>query len=312
MPLWMIGTSRVTAFHVKRAITPRLSAIAKSIKIAASDPHSGHFLQHLFSPIEDLTSQPVRTRSSLNMAGLIIGLVHILQKVLCGAGNVDGKPNQGSNDYYHNQQQQQQQGFPPLQSNNYPPQQAIGRPPQQQNAWNGQHHNGQQNAWNGQHTNAQQGYGYQQHNNNLQNGPYKASNQANLQRPNYQGPSGLVGGAILGPHSKLVGIIASFYNSIFTHPLQDPNMVNQSNAHYTSLRSQARQHGDRAHQLFQQSQAAYQAGDGARAHELSEEGKAEMRKKDQVDDEAEEWIYRGMSLWVSVSLIGGAYGGAVS
>lgn len=72
-------------------------------------------------------------------------------------------------------------------------------------------------------------------------------------------------------------------------------MVNQSNAHYTSLRSQARQHGDRAHQLLQQSQAAYQAGDGARAHELSEQGKAEMRKKDQVDDEAEEWIYRGTS-----------------
>ncbi|KAJ9101967.1 hypothetical protein QFC20_005116 [Naganishia adeliensis] len=209
------------------------------------------------------------------MAGLIVGLLHILQKVFCGTGNVDGKPNQGSNDYYNNQQQQQQ-GFPPLQ-NNYPPQQGIGRPPQQQNAWNGQHINGQQqNAWNGQHNNGQQqSHGYQQHNNNHQNAPYKASNQANLQRPNYQGPSGLVGGSILGPHSKL-----------------DPNMVNQSNAHYTALRSQARQHGDRAHQCFQQSQAAYQAGDGARAHELSEEGKAEMRKKDQVDDEAEEWIYR--------------------
>lgn len=70
-------------------------------------------------------------------------------------------------------------------------------------------------------------------------------------------------------------------------------MINQSNTHYTSLRNQARQHGDKAHQYFAQSQAAYQAGDGAQAHELSELGKAEMRKKDQVDDQAEEWIYRG-------------------
>lgn len=226
------------------------------------------------------------------MAGLIVGLLHILQKVFCGTGNVDGKPNQGGNDYYNNQQQQQQ-GFPPLQ-NNYPPQQGIGSPPQQQNAWNGQHSNGQQqNAWNGQHNNGQQqSHGYQQHNNNHQNAPYKASNQANLQRPNYQGPSGLMGGSILGPHSKLVSNI--FLDPDHTaHASQDPNMVNQSNAHYTALRSQARQHGDRAHQLLQQSQQAYQAGDGARAHELSEQGKAEMRKKDQVDDEAEEWIYRG-------------------
>lgn len=69
-------------------------------------------------------------------------------------------------------------------------------------------------------------------------------------------------------------------------------MVNQSNAHYTSLRSRARDHGDRAHEYFNQSQAAYRAGDGARAHELSERGQEEMRRKEQVDDEAEEWIFR--------------------
>jgi hypothetical protein len=70
-------------------------------------------------------------------------------------------------------------------------------------------------------------------------------------------------------------------------------MINQSNTQYTSMRNEARQHGEKAHQYFAQSQAAYQAGDGGRAHELSEMGKAEMRKKDQVDDRAEEWIYRG-------------------
>lgn len=71
-------------------------------------------------------------------------------------------------------------------------------------------------------------------------------------------------------------------------------MINQSNAQYTAMRNEARQHGEKAHQYFAQSQAAYQAGDGGRAHELSEMGKAEMRKKDQVDDQAEEWIYRGL------------------
>lgn len=192
---------------MKRAITPRLSAIAGPInsnpyfKLETEDFNRRHV------KLNDLPST-----SSDTMAGLIVGLLHILQKVFCGTGNVDGKPNQGSNDYYNNQQQQQQ-GFPPLQ-NNYPPQQGIGRPPQQQNAWNGQHINGQQqNAWNGQHNNGQQqSHGYQQHNNNHQNAPYKASNQANLQRPNYQGPSGLVGGSILGPHSKLVSTTYSKVN----------------------------------------------------------------------------------------------------
>jgi hypothetical protein len=133
------------------------------------------------------------SRAAKKMAALIVGILSILQKVFCGGGgNVDGKPNQqGNNDYYNNQQQQVNQGFPPLQQNNYPPQQGIGRPPQ--NAWNGQHGNGQHNN----------GYQNQQYNNN-HNGPYQASNQANLQRPNYQGPGGLVGGAIVGPNHKQV------------------------------------------------------------------------------------------------------------
>ncbi|KAJ9107499.1 hypothetical protein QFC21_000954 [Naganishia friedmannii] len=199
------------------------------------------------------------------MAAIIIGILHVLQKVLCGGGgNVDGKPNQGGQpDYYNNQQQHQQnQGFPPLQANQYPPQQGIGHQ-QHQNAWNGQNHGNN--------------HGYQPQQQHGSHAPYKASHQANIQRPNYNGPGSVMGGSIIGPHHK-----------------QDPNMVNQSNAHYTSLRNQAREHGTKAHQYFEQSQRAYQAGDGARAHELSEMGKAETRKKDQVDDEAEEWIYRAI------------------
>lgn len=35
------------------------------------------------------------------------------------------------------------------------------------------------------------------------------------------------------------------------------------------------------------------SGDGARAHELSEQGKAHDRKQDQFDDEAALWIFNG-------------------
>lgn len=125
---------------------------------------------------------PYITSLPHTMAGLILGILHVLQKILCGAGNVDSKPTHADGqDYYHNQQPQpQQQGFPPLQTS-YPPQ-GVARP-QQPQAWGG--HQGAN--------------GYQQHAQ-----PYKASNHANIQRPNYQGPGGLVGGSILGPHSKLV------------------------------------------------------------------------------------------------------------
>jgi hypothetical protein len=46
---------------------------------------------------------------------------------------------------------------------------------------------------------------------------------------------------------------------------------------------------------FADSQAAYKAGDGGRAHDLSQEGKRHQAKQDQLDDKAAEWIFRGES-----------------
>lgn len=184
-----------TRFHVKRKLKRTIKE-ARSLSMSNVNRSLLHnrSLFHICPGDKHVYST---TRTTCKMAGLIVGILHILQKVLCGGGNVDNKPNHSNNDYYNNQQQQPNQGFPPLQANNYPPQQGIGRPPQ--NAWNGQHNNGQHN--NGYQN--QQSHG-QQHNNNNHNGPYQASNQANLQRPNYQGPGGLVGGAISGPYQKQV------------------------------------------------------------------------------------------------------------
>ena len=71
------------------------------------------------------------------------------------------------------------------------------------------------------------------------------------------------------------------------------NQINQSNAQYNSLRDQAREQADKAHSLFAESQEAYQRGDGASAHTLGEQGKAFMRKKDDLNQQAEQWIFKG-------------------
>lgn len=52
---------------------------------------------------------------------------------------------------------------------------------------------------------------------------------------------------------------------------------------------------------FAQSQNAYQSGDGARAHDLSEQGKAHQAKKAQIDAEARDWIYYRSSFFASSS-----------
>lgn len=62
---------------------------------------------------------------------------------------------------------------------------------------------------------------------------------------------------------------------------------------YTQLRNQARHEGDLAHKCFADSQAAYKSGNGARAKELSNQGKAHQAKQDQMDDQAAAWIFQG-------------------
>lgn len=62
---------------------------------------------------------------------------------------------------------------------------------------------------------------------------------------------------------------------------------------YTQLRNQARHEGDLAHKCFADSQAAYKSGNGARAKELSNQGKAHQAKQDQMDEQAAAWIFQG-------------------
>lgn len=46
-------------------------------------------------------------------------------------------------------------------------------------------------------------------------------------------------------------------------------------------------------QCFQKSKAAYNAGDGAQAKNLSEEGHMHQQRKDQLNHEAASWIFNG-------------------
>lgn len=72
----------------------------------------------------------------------------------------------------------------------------------------------------------------------------------------------------------------------------DPNQVNQHNEHYTGLRARANAAGDEMARNFDAAHEAYASGDGARAKELSNAGKAAQREMDRLNEEAAEWIFR--------------------
>jgi hypothetical protein len=61
------------------------------------------------------------------------------------------------------------------------------------------------------------------------------------------------------------------------------------------LRAKANQEGDAMGKCFDQSHSAYSSGDGARAKELSEQGKAHQREMERLNEQASEWIFRGRS-----------------
>lgn len=69
--------------------------------------------------------------------------------------------------------------------------------------------------------------------------------------------------------------------------------MNQQNEHYTSLRSRANEAGDAMARAFDESHKAYAGGDGARAKQLSEEGKRHKAEMERLNKEASEWIFRG-------------------
>ncbi|KAG8893133.1 hypothetical protein FRC01_013764 [Tulasnella sp. 417] len=82
-------------------------------------------------------------------------------------------------------------------------------------------------------------------------------------------------------------------------PLQkryDDNAVNQANPHYKNLRAQAHAEGDSMARCFRESQDAYRSGDGARAKELSTEGKRHQAEMDRLNKEASNWIFEQNNL----------------
>lgn len=79
---------------------------------------------------------------------------------------------------------------------------------------------------------------------------------------------------------------------------QDQNLVNQQNTHYTSLRARANEEGDAMARCFEESHQAYESGDGARAKELSNEGKTHKAEMERLNEEASAWIFRGEPLTI--------------
>ncbi|KAL7281248.1 hypothetical protein ACG7TL_004556 [Trametes sanguinea] len=72
----------------------------------------------------------------------------------------------------------------------------------------------------------------------------------------------------------------------------DPNQVNQHNEYYVGLRARANAAGDEMARCFDEAHRAYESGDGARAKELSNKGKAAQQEMERLNEQAAEWIFR--------------------
>ncbi|KAG8863449.1 hypothetical protein FRB96_008189 [Tulasnella sp. 330] len=81
----------------------------------------------------------------------------------------------------------------------------------------------------------------------------------------------------------------------FGKPLQqryDDNAVNSQDPQYAALRAQAHSEGDAMARCFQESKEAYNSGDGARAKDLSNEGKRHKAEMERLNNEASQWIFQ--------------------
>ncbi|OCH84467.1 DUF1771-domain-containing protein [Obba rivulosa] len=78
------------------------------------------------------------------------------------------------------------------------------------------------------------------------------------------------------------------------HPPHGPNdnEVNHQNEHYQLLRTRASDAYEQMGKCFEESHAAYAAHDGARAKELSEQGKEYRAEMERLNAEAAEWIFK--------------------
>ncbi|KAI9068060.1 DUF1771-domain-containing protein [Trametes sanguinea] len=72
----------------------------------------------------------------------------------------------------------------------------------------------------------------------------------------------------------------------------DPNQANQHNEYYVGLRARANAAGDEMARCFDEAHRAYESGDGARAKELSNKGKAAQQEMERLNEQAAEWIFR--------------------
>ncbi|KAN0091189.1 DUF1771 domain containing protein [Tylopilus felleus] len=77
---------------------------------------------------------------------------------------------------------------------------------------------------------------------------------------------------------------------------QESPVINQHDEHYMALRGQANEQGNLMAQCFQQSHEAYNRRDGARAKELSEQGRQHQRAMKSLNAEASAWIFRQNNL----------------
>lgn len=70
-------------------------------------------------------------------------------------------------------------------------------------------------------------------------------------------------------------------------------MANADSPYYVNLRNQAINEGDLMGKAFSNSKIAYSSGDGARAKNLSTEGREHQRRKEDFNNQAMEWIFNG-------------------
>ncbi|KZO98924.1 DUF1771-domain-containing protein [Calocera viscosa TUFC12733] len=200
------------------------------------------------------------------MAGLIIGIFALLQKLLCAPQQPQDQQQQQQQQAWQQQQQQYgpqgqwqgQQGYPPVQQ---PQPQQQWQQPQPQQQWptpaQGQWQQGPPQPW-------QQ---VQQQHHSPPPGQHAPSPSPHLQAHHAQ-------------------------HSPSPHPQPNGDMQHASDAHYTSLRAQANAEGDQMGQCFDRAHEAHERGDGAAAKELSNEGHEHQRRMEQLNRQAADWIFQ--------------------
>lgn len=98
-----------------------------------------------------------------------------------------------------------------------------------------------------------------------------------------------------GPH-KVRSTSFHCYSLIITRRAQNLNYENQQDSHYQNLRARASDEGSKMAQCFEESHTAYANGDGARAKELSNQGKAHKAEMERLNAQASEWIFASAHL----------------